>query len=914
VSFTSRRRSRTSRSLLARWAAGAAACALAVSPLASGTDAAAAPAQQGPDAPAEDRADDPSTAPHIVLEDVSPWLERDGALTVTGRIVNPTSADFAPTRVDLVRSSNRMAMRDDVSDWVDRQTSTVLLATSDDDPTAQPDDADSGDGQSDGEDDGADEPALEVPDLPTTIAPGEQADFTFTIPAEQFGAGGSAVGSWGAYGLGATLRGTTATGSGGTDAAGADSVLTTAPAFTVWHPDPGIDRTAVTTILPVTLDAPAADGAPLIEPAVLEQAADPDATGDFAGALRRVVTAADTLPESVLAVDPRLLASVTAALDVSAEADDGAGGPDGSEDAGDADDAQDGSGGDSPDGSGGQGSPAPDGPTDDDAPRPGVDAQTPDAADTGAADTEAGNTGGQPTDDGDAAEDAGDTTVPEDAGDLPTTPSEEVQESYPHLTQWYEDFTSLSQEREVMALPWADAHLTALRQADMSALGEAAMDDREIVGSTLGGLTDVLWPAAGTVRAGDLDAIAQAGAETVVLSDTQQPSLTSYTSSAHSAISVDGARAQPDTAGEAGEPTATGEPTVLRSLVSDSGLSEAAAARASGAAAAPPGRFLALSAAVTAERPFDSRELLVTLPRTAAGTGLDDLADDLSDAPWVDGATLADLQDTEPVARGPLVEMPEVAESDRTESDDAAEAADDGEPGPGEIGAEADARAGEQAAGASSLLQSLEDRFTAGAEASRAFVDADGTRRDMARSLLACTATGIIESDRADTCTERANGWVSGIAEGVRPEPGSSVLLVTGEQAMIPVRIENSTDRTARVRLRVESPTPQLSTEVTDVVTLGPEESGSVDVPVRGLANADVRSTVRLLTVDGDVLPQNTELLVRVRADWENTATIAIGSALVLVLVGGLFRTFRRGRRKIPRHQLDAAMARAEDG
>src|SRR5699024_9975106 len=123
-------------SLLARWAAGAAACALAVSPLASGTDAAAAPAQQGPDGPAEDRADgqadDPSTAPHIVLEDVSPWLERDGALTVTGRIVNPTSADFAPTRVDLVRSSNRMAMRDDVSDWVDRQTSTVLLATSDD--------------------------------------------------------------------------------------------------------------------------------------------------------------------------------------------------------------------------------------------------------------------------------------------------------------------------------------------------------------------------------------------------------------------------------------------------------------------------------------------------------------------------------------------------------------------------------------------------------------------------------------------------------------------------------------------------------------------------------------------------------------------------------------------------------------
>ena len=69
-----------------------------------------------------------------------------------------------------------------------------------------------------------------------------------------------------------------------------------------------------------------------------------------------------------------------------------------------------------------------------------------------------------------------------------------------------------------------------------------------------------------------------------------------------------------------------------------------------------------------------------------------------------------------------------------------------------------------------------------------------------------------------------------------------------------------------------------------------------------------------LLTVDGDALPQRTELLVRVRADWENTATIAIGSVLVVVLVVGLVATFRRGRRKIPENQLAAAMARAQDG
>ncbi|SMY11941.1 DUF6049 family protein [Brevibacterium jeotgali] len=890
-----RRRTRTP---LVRWAAGAAACALALTPLAWGTDARA---QQLPDAGAEAPTEDPTASPRVVIDEVSPWMERDGALTVTGRIVNPTSADFSPSRVDLVRSSNRLAMRDDVNDWVEQQTATVLLASSDDEPPEPPDDT--GDGQDDEGDEDSDEPTLEVPDLPTTIEPGEQTEFTFTIPADQFGTSGSAVSTWGAYGLGAALRGTAAAEPENPAGAGTSSVLATAPAFTVWHPDPGIDRTEVTTVLPITLDATDTDGGPLIEPELLEQAADADATGDYAGALRRAVTAADTLPESVLAVDPRLLASVTAALDLAAEADEGAGDQGGS-------DGADGLGesgeGDEPQEDTGNGEdPSQDAPADNDAPRPGADVQTPDPAED-----DSGGAGGE----GDG------TTAPDGAGDLPTAPSDEVQESYPHLTQWYEDFTALAHDREIVALPWADAHLTSLWHSDMSALTQMAMEERELVESTLGGSTDVLWPASGTVHAEDLDAIAEAGAETVILSDTQQPSLTWYTSSANSAVSVDGARPQPGAAEDPTDGASAGEQTVLRTLVADSGLSEAAAAHSTGDSAAP-GQFLALSAAVTAERPFDSRSLLLTLPRTAAGTGLADLADELAGAPWVNGAALDQLMDTEPVARGPLVEMPEVAGTHASDAEPEAGVpgaggtdADRSGGGPGELGAEADAHAGKQAADASTYLASLQEQYTAGTEASHAFADAEAARRDMARTLLVCTGTGVIEADRADTCTEHATGWVDRIAEGVRPEPGSSVLLVTGEQAMIPVRIENSTDRTARVRLHVESPTPQLSTEVSDIVTLGPEESRSVDVPVRGLANADVNSTVRLLTVDGDVLPQNTELLIRVRADWENTATIAIGSALALVLVGGLFRTFRRGRRKIPKNQLDAAVARAEDG
>ena len=170
---------RASRSLVARWAAGLAACALALAapltgsvPPASATAAeAAAPVADsgtdpGGDAPATRDGATPDT-PHVVLDEVTPWLDRDGAVTVTGRIVNPTASDFAPTQLSVVRSASRMSMRDDVSRWVDQQTSAHLLVSSDQStqqPTPEPDDATDG---ADGDEDEG--PQLELPQLPGTV-------------------------------------------------------------------------------------------------------------------------------------------------------------------------------------------------------------------------------------------------------------------------------------------------------------------------------------------------------------------------------------------------------------------------------------------------------------------------------------------------------------------------------------------------------------------------------------------------------------------------------------------------------------------------------------------------------------------------------------------------------------------------
>ena len=900
-------RARTSRSPVARWAAGLAACALTMAaPLTGWVPAAVAntavtegPEDGGPPPPAWVAAASDATAspnesaapdtPHVVLDEVTPWLDEDGAVTLSGRIVNPTAQDFAPSGLSVVRSSSRMSMRDDVNRWGDQQTGAQLLVSAGQEVPEPDPEPDAADDSTDGED-ADDEPQLVIPDLPGTIAPGEQTTFTFTIPADQAVPSGSVDSTWGAYGLGATVSGIQ----------GQTSINHTAPAFTVWYPDPGIDPTRLTTVLPVTLDATGTGGGPLIDPDVLERAADPEATGDYAGALSRVVTSARSLPDSVLAVDPRLLVSAAAALDVTTG--DSPADPTDASDEDNEDSAADGAedSGDDPGAHGG--SEAHDAPQDDAAQQ----------------------------DDEAASDEDGETASADDEGSpLPTAPGAEAREDHPHLAAWYEDLRDLAGSHETLALPWADAHLTALWHADMGDLADTALDERRLVDDLLGGRTDVVWPAAGTVRTDDLGLIEDTGAGTVILSDSQQPSLTSYTSSANSAITVDGATSAGGAAGTPQLPDDS-QPRVLQSLVADSGLAEAAAAQASASRSAVPGEFLALSAAVTAERPYDSRALLLTLPRTSAGSGHAAFADDLAGAPWIEGTTLDALMATEPVARGQLVDPASLVEDgqgdgqqDQSGQQDAAQDGQQDLTGqqdqsgiqpPDEDGARADAESDGMASGAQSVLHELAQKHETGTAAAHAFVDADGVARDMYRALLACTSAGVVDGGRIGDCADAAGSWVTDLADGVKPEPGSSVLLVTGEQAMIPVRVDNATDRSARVRLRVESPTPQLSTELSDIVTLGPGEARSVEVPVRGLANADVRSTVTLLTVDGDALPQRTELLVRVRADWENTATIAIGSVLVVVLVVGLVATIRRGRRKIPENQLAAAMARAKDG
>lgn len=179
--------------------------------------------------------------------------------------------------------------------------------------------------------------------------------------------------------------------------------------------------------------------------------------------------------------------------------------------------------------------------------------------------------------------------------------------------------------------------------------------------------------------------------------------------------------------------------------------------------------------------------------------------------------------------------------------------------------------------------------------------------------LLTCASVGWQNQPAGlDECVESASKAAEGFGGRIAIEQGSTVLLVTGESTTIPITVHNNSTREAELAVNLRPQTAQLQAETSPTQTIGPGEHARFTVPVKGIANADVPGRINLIAADGTTIPTDEEMLVRVRADWENIGTAIVGTGLAIVFVVGLYFSVRRGRPKIPQSQLEAAVARAE--
>lgn len=463
-----------------------------------------------------------------------------------------------------------------------------------------------------------------------------------------------------------------------------------------------------------------------------------------------------------------------------------------------------------------------------------------------------------------AATDPVGTPIPDPASAPTDQPTDQpAGQPEPGPAAWLERLRTAATDREVVALPYADPDVTALAHAGQGQLhGLAEELGRDAVQELLGesARTDVAWPASGTVDPETRQVLSGDGRSAVVLSQGAQPlaEALDFTPTARSSL------------------TAGGE--AVAGLLVDTVLSTtlAEAGQGFGGARTPQStaddllavqRLLAETAAITMERPSVERHVLVTAPREwdpGAQTGARALAA-LTAVPWVQSAELGALVDAP---------VPDVERDALTfgPSDAAGELPADGLR---TVGA-----ALESTRQMAAVLTQPED-VLATAERSAVAATSVAWRRDLAGWAAQVQAF----ADAADA-----------LVGGVEVVQGSDINVLSA-RADLPLTVVNSLEQDVQVEVELNPSSARLVAEEAVPVTITADSQERVSVPVRAIASGDTEVAVQLRTPDGEDLGEPVLITVRVRADWENRGTLGLAMVAALVLVVGLVRTIRRGRR-----------------
>jgi hypothetical protein len=446
------------------------------------------------------------------------------------------------------------------------------------------------------------------------------------------------------------------------------------------------------------------------------------------------------------------------------------------------------------------------------------------------------------------------------------------------LARWRQDLAAAAQGHEVVTLPYGDPDVNALAHAGEQGLYELAeQQGRDTVHQLLRlpGRTDIAWPASGSLDSSALQMLVSAGRSSVVLSGGTHPP------AARLGITVTGRSTI-----EVGSRTVSGllVDTPLSETLASLGTDAFATTPAGGSAttskqSGPPSqeatgtagvvqRLLAETAAITLERPFDPRHVLVAAPRGWAPDAEAAVAAvrALTSAPWTQATPLGELVQTAPpnVERTPL-RYPA-----------------------------AHRRAELPPAGLHAVRAALaRERVTA-----TVLADPQPMVAAAERSAVAATATGW--RGRMDEWRKEVGRFTrraEADANALKVLEGSD-LTVVSSQVQLPVTVENKLPQEAQVQVALRATTQRLVVPGSPLVSVPAESQRRLTVPVRAGANGNTDVVVQLLTPGGEPIGDAVTMTVRVRADWETRGTLVVGAVVGLVLVIGVVRGIRDGRRR----------------
>ena len=265
----------------------------------------------------------------------------------------------------------------------------------------------------------------------------------------------------------------------------------------------------------------------------------------------------------------------------------------------------------------------------------------------------------------------------------------------------------------------------------------------------------------------------------------------------------------------------------------------------------------AMTAMITRERPSLSRTLFVPLQRSSSldETRLERVRAIL-DNRWVEGISFSDLMNSE------------ATDIERTAVQD------------------------------SPFSDSLRSEMSALGGAYAATLPLAGATEnvDAARLRVDTTVSSALRADLGDQRSETIVSSIQSLntfSSSVSVESSNAVNLIN-KSANFPVRVRNSLPWPVNVEVTLLPGDPRLRVTSTSTATIPANSSSTVEVPVTAIGSGDIRVTYKVSTPSGTILDDSQKVLVRMRAGWEDAATVVMAVLVGLAFVGGIIRTVRR--------------------
>ncbi len=166
-------------------------------------------------------------------------------------------------------------------------------------------------------------------------------------------------------------------------------------------------------------------------------------------------------------------------------------------------------------------------------------------------------------------------------------------------------------------------------------------------------------------------------------------------------------------------------------------------------------------------------------------------------------------------------------------------------------------------------------------------------RRDL---YIALSTPRRLDPERRDELLAEATTNANAVANAVTVTSGSDLTLVSRSGA-VPITINNALDVPVNVRVAMTSRSPILRSKDSPLAHIESNSYATVTVPVEAISSGNANVSVAIRTEEGATVAVAETLKVRVRAAWGSAATGVVTAGLVVLLLAGIWRTVKRGRR-----------------